>query len=310
MSFGLFCEVIAIAEGSQRVKANKLTAFFSVFVLLLFVVLDSQCAVASPTQSSDRNGVTSSLNNQQTQSLTSAHSILDLVFSGLTAIGTLCASILALFGPRIRSFFIRPILEFRADQKCSPLVEKLERIEDSSGENRKYYEIRIEIANKGRDAARNCRARVNAIYKQKPGMTDYFPLKEFVPRYLYWAKKDTRSEESLDVLPKLPEYVVVGRLTEHEKPIVGAQSQSVISATDFGLEVAVEPEGAKGKFCFIGRGKIILPFLVYADNLRSYEQQYVEIFWDGRSIDDYGVEHFSVKLIIRKDGDALVRRAK
>lgn len=244
--------------------------------------------------------------------VSSAHANIELIFNAMTAFGTLGAAILALFGDRIRSWLSRPVLNFRVDPKISPLVEQLELDdENSSGGKKKYCEIRVEVANSGKDAARNCRARVNAIYKQKSTTNDFFPVKEFVPRYLYWAKKDTKSEESLDVLPKLPEYVVVGRLTEQETPITGGQQLSTVTRpTVFGLEVAVEPEGVKGRFCFIDEGKVVLPFLLYADNLRSYEQKYVEMFWDGKSIDDFGPEHFGVKLLSKSEGDAIIGRPR
>lgn len=237
--------------------------------------------------------------------------MLEIVFAGMTAIGTLGASVLALFGPRIRTWLIRPVLTFRVDPKVSPLVEQLARddLNTSAGKN-SYYEIRVEVANTGKDAARNCRARVNAIYKQKSGTNDFFAARQFVPRYLYWAKKDTKSEESLDILPNLPEYVVIGRLKEQETPTTGAESPSGTSTSAFGLEMAVEPEGAKGRFCFLGAGRVVLPFLLYADNLRSYEQKYVEVFWNGESATDFGSEHFGVKLLSKEEGDALVRRAQ
>ena len=293
-------------------KPNKIVAIFAVIVLVGFAVATAQQPpTSSKPDNSTQQAVVGQSKEHQERPPSTEHTTLNLLFNGMTAIGTLGISLLAIFGPRIRSWVIRPILNFRVDSEASPLVEQLDRDDEtSSSGKKKYYEIRVEIANSGRDAARNCRARVNAIYKQRPGTSDFFAAREFVPRYLYWAKKDTKSEESLDILPRLPEYVVVGRLTEQEDPTTGgASSAPQPTKPVFGLEVSVEPDGVKGKFCFFGEGKIVLPFLVYADNLRSYEQKYVEMFWDGKSIADYGAQHFTVKLLAKKEGDSLVKGA-
>ena len=228
---------------------------------------------------------------------------LNTAFNGMTAIGTLLVSALAVFGQRIRSWIIRPKLSLRAGKDC-PLVEQLHDEDSSTTGGKKYYqELRLEVKNTGKEAARNCKILCSSVFKQRPGSNDYYAHKEFVPRSLYWASK----KQTTDLLPQLPEYLVVARIKEEEvstssNPTGPERQQS------YGVQVTVEAEGVTGRFIFLDKGKFLLPLLVYADNLREFEHRYLELFWDGTKPSDLTDEHFNIKLLSKNEGEKLLGR--
>jgi hypothetical protein len=223
----------------------------------------------------------------------------------MTAVGTLLVAILAVFGQRIRSWIIRPKLNLRVGKTC-PLVEQLyEEDENTAGSKKIYQELRLEVKNTGKEAARNSKILCSSIHKQRQGGNDYFVYKEFVPRSLYWAN----AKQTLDLLPQLPEYLVVARIKEEEISTSSEQADAQ-RRQSYGVQVTVEAEGVQGRFVFLDKGKFLLPLLIYADNLRGFEHRYLELFWDGTKPSDLTDEHFNIKLLTKAEGEKLLGRTQ
>ena len=228
---------------------------------------------------------------------------MNTAFRGLSAFGTVSVAILAIFGQRIRSWFLRPRLDVRVGT-ASPFVEQLsEEDEDTSAARKTYQELRLRVLNVGKEAGRNCRIVCSSYFKQRPRTDDFFE-KEFVPRAFYWENK----QQKTDLLPNLPEYLVVARIKEEELSTSSGEA-GARRIQSYGLQVALEAEGVKGKFLFMDKGKVLLPLLIYADNVPKNQKYFLELFWDGMNPGDMGAEHFSIKLLSEADGLIAVRRS-
>jgi hypothetical protein len=100
---------------------------------------------------------------------------------------------------------------------------------------------------------------------------------------------------------------VVARIKEEELPTSSGEA-GARRVQSYGLQVALEAEGVKGKFLFMDKGKVLLPLLIYADNVPKFRKCFLELFWDGTGPGDMGAEHFSIKLLSEADGVRVMGR--
>lgn len=228
------------------------------------------------------------------------HEKWSLVFDGMTALGTLLVALLAVFGQRIRSWIIRPRLSVAVGDK-PPYAEKKEEPEESTSGAKVSYQLRLEISNDGREAARNCVVLCNKVLREKAGGKEFYTLREFVPLQFYWTTKS----QTTDVVPKLLSYLNIAEVSISEESVSGNAS-NITRSPDFTLQVQVEAEGIKGRFFRVDKGKIILPIIVHADNLPRSIKKYVEICWRGNSEADFTPEKFQIRVLNEAEGMRLV----
>lgn len=224
-----------------------------------------------------------------------------LAFDGMSAIGTFAVALLAVFGPRIRNWFIRPKLTL-AVGKESPFVECTKvKDESASSATRVSYSVRLQIVNSGKEAARNCKLLCDCIYKQRDQGSSFYLLKRFVPKEFYWTGGNQRE----DVVPKLPSYINVASITE---PIesASASGEGETSRLKFALHILVEAEGSTGRFYCAGTGRIVCPVITYSDNLPTSSKLYLEMLWTGKSDSEFDDAHFQVRLLSEDEGNKLV----
>jgi hypothetical protein len=229
----------------------------------------------------------------------------NLFFAGMAAVGTLAVAILAIFGQRVRSWFIRPKIKL-AVAETSPFVERFEE-EDTSvgGEKRTIYHVRIEVTNTGKEIARNCMILCNAVHRQRAGGAGFYELKQFVPKQFFWTSREQR----LDVVPKIPSYVNIAEISEPSPSVKGTGGAAILTQKEC-LQILVEAEGVKGRFFRVENGKVILPAILYADNLPHPIKQFLEISWSGTCVKDFSPSKFQVRLLDEKQGNALLGGAQ
>ena len=225
----------------------------------------------------------------------------NLVFNGLTAVGTVVVAILAVFGQRIRAWFVRPRLAL-AVGKTSPFVDRAETIDASASNSKRVsYAVRLQVINDGKETARNCKILCDSVYQEREKGSGFYLLRRFVPKEFFW----TGSAQSKDVVPKLPSYVDIASIAE---PVESA-SASVTSGTEqpkHALHILIEAEGTTGRYFCVGVGKFIYPLILYADNLPRPTKRYVEILWTGKAASDFGDACFDVRLLNEDEGYDLV----
>jgi len=93
-----------------------------------------------------------------------------------------------------------------------------------------------------------------------------------------------------------------------EEVSTSSEQAGTTRSPSYGLEVTVEAEGVRGKFAFLDKGKVLLPLLVYADNLGGVRKYYLDLFWDGTRPEDLTDQHFSIELLSEEQGAKLAKR--
>jgi len=229
----------------------------------------------------------------------------NLVFAGMAAVGTLAVAVLAIFGQRVRSWVIRPRIKLAVGE-ASPFVEKFDE-EDAFATNKKrtVFHIRIEVTNSGREIARNCMILCNSVHRQRAGGAGFYELKKFVPKQFFW----TTREQRLDVAPNIPSYVNIAEISEPSPTVKGTDTGTTVERNDC-LQILIEAEGVKGRYFRVENGKVILPAILYADNLPRPTKYFVEICWNGICVNDFSPDKFQVRLLDDAQGNNQLGGAK
>ena len=269
--------------------------------LFISVMCFAQTVDRSDTNSLPAEVIGESSINTNSQSYTQLH----LLFAGLTAIGTIAIAILAIFGNRIRSWIIRPRIKLAVGE-ASPFIERIEK-DDSSTEDGKNvsYKIRLEIQNIGREVARNSSVLCNTVHRQRDVGSGFYELKKFVPKQFFWTTRDQR----LDVTPKIPSYLSIAEISEPTQSVSG-NDQNLTVSQERCLQIRIEAEGVKGRFYRVKNGKILFPAIFYTDNLPKPIMHYIEICWNGTSVDSFSAENFQIQLLSEKAGKELLGGGK
>jgi len=222
------------------------------------------------------------------------------IFNAVTALGTIAVSLLAIFGQRIRSFFIRPRLSLTVGRN-PPLADTRHEADGTqSGNIRNSFRIYLKVYNSGLETARNCIAHSDQIWKGRAG-GGFYQMKSFVPRPFLW----TSGAQKIDVVPKLPTFLSLAEITESPQPSMGTTEIAPASATDC-LFVLLETEGVQGRFFCAETGKILMPVVLYADNLSSPMKWFVEVYWTGSACTDVKDANFTIRLITEEQGAKLI----
>ncbi len=218
---------------------------------------------------------------------------LNLWFQGIIALGTLVLAALAIFGQNLRRWLFRPKINIELNNEI-PFLELVEEKEASTSKTQ-YQEIRVRITNLGKTSAKSCRVITDAIYKQRTGSEDMYKLKSIIPTEFYWAN----GSKTIDILPNIPYYINIARIADSTEQINYDQSKDNTASlkTNYELFVTVEERSQKGKYTPVGKGKLTIPIIVYAENLSTPIKKYIEIYWDGINPTDITTSHFNLCFI-------------
>lgn len=218
---------------------------------------------------------------------------LNLWFQGIIAIGTLVLAFLAIFGHNLRMWLFQPKIKVYLDKEI-PFLELIEEFKEkeTSSSKTQYQEIRVKITNSGKTSTKSCRVLTDVIYKQRAGSEDMYKLKSIIPTEFYWSSGDNK----LDLLPNIPYYISIARIAESSEQINFDQSKGELVNTkpNYELFLTIEERAQKGKYIPVGKGKLIFPIIVYAENLSNPIKKYIEIFWDADTPNDISASHFNI----------------
>jgi len=214
------------------------------------------------------------------------YELSSIVIQAVIALGSIVIAVLAVYGDAIRRWLFRPNLEVRIGTQA-PFLELLT-VEEEFGCSRTVHEIRIQVLNSGRSIARNCKAVVDSIYKQREGTGDMYLSKEFIPRPCLWDGE----QKTQDLLPKIPTYVFAARIAEKGEMV--AEDSPTQTAPSCSLFIMIEER--KGVFLEVGHGKHVFPIVLYADNIPKPVKRYLEIFWNGKTAEQTDKAHFNIQL--------------
>lgn len=171
------------------------------------------------------------------------------------------------------------------------MIEEIKEKEASTSKTQ-YQEIRVKINNLGKTSAKSCKVLTDAIYKQRAGSEDMYKLKSIIPTEFYWSTGDKK----LDLLPDIPYYISIARIAESSEQINFDQSkgETINSKPNYELFITIEERAQKGRYTPVGKGKLIFPIIIYAENLSNPIKKYIEIYWNGDTPDDIRASHFNI----------------
>ncbi len=72
------------------------------------------------------------------------------------------------------------------------------------------------------------------------------------------------------------------------------------------LQILVEAEGVKGRYFRVENGTIILPMILYADNLSQPMKRFVKITWNGTCIREFSRDKFQIQLLDEETGNSML----
>jgi len=220
----------------------------------------------------------------------------------MTAVGTILVSLLAIFGQRIRTWLTHPRITLAVGDS-SPHTERIEETDESGGGVRVLYQVRVEARNSGRETARNCILQCNKVFRERIGGAGFYELKKFVPKQFFWTSKD----QTYNIVRELPAYINIAEISDPSQATPATQTGTTTVSNNC-LQILVEAEGVKGRFYRVENGKILIPIIIYADNIPRPQKQYVEIYWNGVCIGDFSSANFQVRLLSENQGNSLVIR--
>ncbi len=232
----------------------------------------------------------------------SPYDFWNLIFNGMTAVGTILVSLLAIFGQRIRTWLTRPRVAL-AVADSSPHTERIEETDESgAGGTRILYQIRVEAKNSGRETARSCILQCDKVFRERTGGAGFYILKKFVPKQFFWTSKD----QAYNIVPDLPAYLNIAEISDPSQTVPATQTGTTTVSHNC-LQILIEAEEVRGRFFRVENGKILIPIIMYADNIPRPQKQYIEIYWNGTCIGDFSPANFQLRLLSENQGDSMVR---
>lgn len=157
--------------------------------------------------------------------------------------------------------------------------------------------------NKGRSSAKQCRVLVHEFYIQRSDGSKYIK-KPILPRHIHWP-----TEEPQDLIPTVPYYLTIAEIRDDEQ--MGSSGEGgPTRTTNSKLFLRIESSGAKGSFHEVGKGTVVLPIRVFAENARGNEIVYIEVFWNGEIISDRSQESFGCRRLSKSEVETVVGGAQ
>ncbi len=212
----------------------------------------------------------------------------DIIPVWLTAIGTVSAVIVAIFGRTIREWRCRPKIDITIDKK--PCIETKETESDSSDKD-KIIQIRIKLVNNGKSVANHAVLNVDSYY-EKRAKSDEYVKKEFTPQMM----KDYRGSLPKIIAPHLTYYydiAVVQKADGMTKNDSNEKAKQLYRLFLLGDNITTK----------LGKGTFIIPLKFYSAKTETIISN-LKIYWDS---DDYSVNtiNFDVKILSDKEFNEL-----
>ena len=193
------------------------------------------------------------------------------IINAFTAIGTIGAVIVGIFGNRIRAWFIKPKLEidFRLDTP-----DKTEVAKDSSSDQ-KYHkrEYCIKVSNNGKTIAKGCQLIIGELYKRR-GDGKYVLEKNFFSAPLQWFGN---TSASLDIGKKMSSYVNWLSIDD-AKDANGDNNSSGTNSTPNSISVLLRFANNNNSYS-LHPGTYAFEIKTCADNIDPISNR-IEVFWD------------------------------
>lgn len=220
------------------------------------------------------------------------YKIWTLVFYGLQAIGTISVAILAIYGDRILRKLFKPKFKIEISSE-SPFVETIQTQNSFSADIKKYTRISLKVTNSGETTAKNCQGIIETIFCKRTRNETFYKFKTFIPTRFIWND----DKESTFITPEIPYYLEIGRIQQVDNLISESEDehQNGKQNQNYDLYLSIEEPNEKGKYMKLGKGTFIIPLLLYTDNLRQSEKAYVEIYWNGKDLNNLTQSDFYAK---------------
>jgi len=183
---------------------------------------------------------------------------IEIIPNWLTAIGTIGATVLALFQRSIRNWWNRPKIKISYQHK-EPFYIIPE--SNQSSDDSKQIQINVQIINNGKFNATYSALYVDCYYEKKENDTK-FCSKAFMPLQL----KDTHNTTT--IIPHLSYYFPVAKVQKQDKFVSEADKGS--ERQFYKLSIG---EGKNA--ILLGKGTFIVPLKFYASNV--HEISYLQI---------------------------------
>lgn len=206
----------------------------------------------------------------------------EILFQGLTAVGTIGAVLVALFRKTFSNFWNRPKIEIGFKNK-SPFIE-VEEISAQSSDKDKIIRIRVLVTNKGNYTAKNCVLSVDSYYEARNGSDEYVLKGEFLPRSL----KDHKNRTPDVIAPHLNYYFEIANIVKIDT-VTDANSGST-TRQNYKLVLSGD-----AKVTTLGKGTFLVPIKFYSSQIKTVIR-YLKIFWNSDTFTQEKT-HFGVSII-------------
>jgi hypothetical protein len=221
--------------------------------------------------------------------------LINLLTSTSTAIATILLAVVAVFAQTIKTWFYKTKLNFYIDSKDPYVIEMVE-IEMHSSEPKKSISINLKIINNGNINATSTQLYIEKIFRIRQENQTYRLEKEFIPINFLW----NNDSELKSLTPLMSHYIEIARIQRQvEYSIDQITKKGTINSRDE-LFLSVTDPYRSGELFYLGKGTFILPIKAYSENMKIEKEIYLEIFWNGHTIDQKSDKNFFIK-IKRKD---------
>lgn len=209
----------------------------------------------------------------------------DIVPTWLTAIGTVSAVIVAIFGRVIREKCCEPKIVIEYNHKNNACCEIID-METESSSNSKSIKIRIKLNNNGINTANNATLNIDSYLTKRND--DVYVTKNFTPKIL----QDHRGINPNKIVPNLNYYYEIAVIQKTD--VMKNRDEKGNSKQFYKLFLLGE-----GKTIELGLGTFIIPLKFYSSKTKI-KIGYLSIYWESDTFTTEPLK-FSVKMLSEKE---------
>lgn len=235
----------------------------------------------------------------------------------VSALGTIIVATIAIFGERIRRWFLKPKLKVEVGS-ISPLIQLIEKSNSPELAVGNYPNqglttqavtierrlvIRIEIANTGKGSAINPQVIAKGIHKKHDNVDTSYKLRDFVP-IAFGGNGSSIESSNRQISPVRPIYPIIAEIVEISSPIPDAMGAV---SRECSLQILIDDPSQNTKFIPIGKGTALLPIVIVADNLDEELEAFIQIHWNGNSLEGNYLSAFSIAALSKPKFQELIK---
>ena len=221
------------------------------------------------------------------------NSMITVLPEWLTAIGTVCAVLVALFGGAIKKWINRPKIAISIDNNSPYIEEYIMGTTDNSIDEKRLV-LRVCITNSGKYTADYAVLNVDEYY-HKHGADSDFLRKMFTPKQF----KDCNNAKLSVIAPNLKYYVNIATIQRY-KGMTSADEKGE-SKQFYKLYLLGDGENKQ-----LGTGCFVIPLKFYSSRTNVIIA-YLKILWDSDNF-TRDKDFFDVKIISEKEFKQLSKR--